>query len=102
MKQVDFVVVGGSPAGVSLAMDAAEAGLEKVVVVDPESELAAPPESHPDLEIIRGSPEVTEAEGRARVVVDGEELSARAAAVIEDEPLHLPQLPAPEIGRAHV
>src|SRR5690606_24006969 len=104
MKQVDFVVVGGSPAGVSLAMDAAEAGLEKVVVVDPESELAAPPESHPDLEIIRGSPEVTEAEGRARVVVDGEELSARAAAVIEDEPLHLPQLPAPDdvADRVHV
>lgn len=96
MKEVDFVVVGASAAGVSLAMDAAEAGLERVVVVDPESNLTRPPESHPDIEILWGTPEVSAVDGRAQVVVDGEDLSARAAAVIEDRPLHLPQLPAPD------
>jgi len=90
------VVVGGSPAAVSLAMDAAEAGLERVVIVDPEGQLTAPPESHPDIEVLRSVAEVAATDGRARVVVEGEEIFARAAAVIEDRPLHLPQLPAPE------
>ena len=58
MKEVDFVVVGASAAGVSLAMDAAEAGLERVVVVDPESNLTRPPESHPDIDIPGGTPAV--------------------------------------------
>ncbi|HEX7100176.1 MAG TPA: hypothetical protein VF377_13165 [Acidimicrobiia bacterium] len=96
MREVDFVVVGGSPAAVSLAMDAAEAGLERVVIVDPEGQLTAPPESHPDIEVLRSVAEVAATDGRARVVVEGEEIFARAAAVIEDRPLHLPQLPAPE------
>ena len=90
------MVVGGSPAAVSLAMDAAEAGLERVVIVDPEGQLTAPPESHPDIEVLRSVAEVAATDGRARVVVEGEEIFARAAAVIEDRPLHLPQLPAPE------
>src|SRR5690606_12867358 len=56
----------------------------------------SPPVTHRHSESLWGTPEVSAVDGRAQVIVDGEDLSARAAAVIEDRPLHLPQLPAPD------
>ncbi|MFP3913962.1 MAG: hypothetical protein ACLFWM_03735 [Actinomycetota bacterium] len=95
MREVDLIVVGSTRAGMSLAIEAREAGAKNVVVVDRGgSSLHLPIESHPDIEIVRGEPqEIEAADGQVVLAIDGSEMSAVAAAVIDEkDSLVLPDL----------
>lgn len=96
MKELDLIVVGSSRAGVSLAMQARDAGLAEVAVVDNGAgTVPLPPESHPDLVVLRGELGDTDSgEDGAFLRLDGEELMATAVAVVDEETaLGLPDLP---------
>lgn len=95
MRDVDLVVVGTSPAGVSVAMDAADAGLERVLLVDSGSEALPNLESHPQLEVVSGDAAVTRSDGSATVKVGVEELRAKAAVVVRDEVTGVPDMSIP-------
>lgn len=106
MREVDLVVVGSSRAGVSLAMEAGDAGLEKVVVVDDgHATLPLPLESHPDIQIVHGNPDgIRPVDTGAVVVLDDEEIAAPAVAVFDDAgELGTPDLAVPPslAGKVH-
>ncbi len=105
MSEVDLVIVGASPAGLSLAIEAGEAGLEKVVVVDP-ADSGAPRAVHTGGEVIhRGVDDITAGDDGVTVTLDGEVTTATAVAVVDEEalPVDLPfPVPTSLQSRVHL
>jgi ferredoxin--NADP+ reductase len=83
--QVDLVVVGGTLAGLSLAIQAREAGVERVLILEPGEDVAAPEvighhtlsvEFHTPVSRISGEPG-----GRLKVAAGRIEVTARVVAI---------------------
>jgi ferredoxin--NADP+ reductase len=108
--QADLVVVGGTLAGLSLAIQAREAGVERVLILEPGEEVAAPEvighhtlsvEFHTPVSKIAGLPE-----GRLLVDAGRLEVMARVVAIAsrpasESEPPAYP-IPPELIDRVHL
>lgn len=98
MKELDLLVVGTSRAAISLAIEAREAGLEGVAIVDDGSApLHLPPEAQPGVLILRGAPDdIKPLEEGAVAHIDGEEVVSTAAVIVDRENgLHPPELEVP-------
>jgi ferredoxin--NADP+ reductase len=109
-SQIDLVVVGGTLAGLSLAIQAREAGVERVVILEPGEEVAAPEvighhtlsvEFHAPVSRISGQPG-----GRLNVAAGRLEVAARVIAIasrpaFESTPPAYP-IPPELSGRVHL
>ncbi|HUP16782.1 MAG TPA: hypothetical protein VM848_12120 [Acidimicrobiia bacterium] len=108
--QVDLVVVGGTLAGLSLAIQAREAGVERVLILEPGEEVAAPEvighhtlsvEFHTPVSRISSQPG-----GRLEVAAGRLEVTARVVAIacrpaLESEPPAYP-IPPELADRVHL
>ncbi|HEX2154863.1 MAG TPA: hypothetical protein VHL52_12920 [Acidimicrobiia bacterium] len=105
MERVDLVVVGSSRAAISLAMEARDAGLESVALVETRpGPVTVPPDSHPDLMVWRGPiGEMTPSDDGVTVEVDGTVTAAGAVALVEGgSPLEGPAISVPRSLQSRV
>jgi len=96
MIDTDLVIVGASPAGLSLAIEAGEAGLEKVVVVDPNGSSHAATMYTGGTVLAQTVDSIEPSDDGVDVKLSEEVLRATAVAVVEDDPVPAePPFPVP-------